>query len=220
MPVAMKKVIGAGDDSLDYLFLAAAGNYGNATTFNRLAIHLGGTAGIITSTLSVPDTGWHHISVALDPVADTLRFTMDDQVDVQTTTRTGTANSGPLTIGAHFNSAGTIDGAFDGLIDELSITDGFLPIAELQPLAAVAPPSPFEITSLQVSADGAMADLTFESDDTRLYTIQHSTNLALDRWVDVQSFVPGEAASTTVTSLPLDSAEPGEFFRVMMVEGL
>ena len=40
MPVAMKKVIGSADNTLDYLFLAAAGNYGDATTFNRLALHL------------------------------------------------------------------------------------------------------------------------------------------------------------------------------------
>ena len=86
--------------------------------------------------------------------------------------------AGPLTIGAHFNSSGNVDSAFDGLIDEVSITDGFLPLNELQPLLAVAPAAPFEITGLQLSADNTTIDLSFSSSDTRLYTIQGSTTLA------------------------------------------
>jgi len=144
MPVAMKKVIGATDSELDYLFLAAAGNYGSATTFRNLALHLG--SGPIISTLAITDTEWHYISVALDPVTNTVRFALDDQIDIQTTTNTGTSNAGPLTIGAHFNGSGNIDSAFDGLIDEVTITDGFLEISELQALSAVASAVPFRIT--------------------------------------------------------------------------
>jgi len=70
MPVVQKKVLGASDAALDYMFLAAAGQYGNATTFDRLALHFGSTP--IISSLAVPDTDWHYISVAFDPVASTV----------------------------------------------------------------------------------------------------------------------------------------------------
>ena len=32
-------------------------------------------------------------------------------------------NAGPLVVGAHFDEAGAVDYAFDGLMDELGITD-------------------------------------------------------------------------------------------------
>jgi hypothetical protein len=220
MPVVQKKVIGAGDADLDYMFLAAAGSYGNATTFNRLAIHLG--SGIITSTLAIPDTDWHHISIALDPVTDTLRFTLDEQVDIRSTALTGAANAGPLIIGAHTNSTGAIDRSFEGLIDELSITDGFLALSELQPLQAVTPAAPFEITANAIAPSGDTLDLTFESDDTRLYHIQRSTDLASDKWTDVRTFIPGASGmtETTTTGIPLDPGAPQEFFRVSTTDGL
>ncbi|MGJ8694689.1 MAG: sulfatase-like hydrolase/transferase [Verrucomicrobiaceae bacterium] len=220
MPLVMKKVIGANDSDLDYLFLATAGNYGDATTFNRLALHLG--SGLVVSSLAIPDTNWHHISVALDPVTDTVRFTLGDQVDTQSTTLTGSANNGPLTIGSHFNSAGNIDSSFDGLIDELSITDGFLSLSELQPLSVVAPAEPFEIKSTQFTTSADTLSLTFESNDTRLYNIQRSNTLEPGSWIDVQTFVPGATGETqtTVTDLPIDPNAPKEFFRVSTKLGL
>ncbi|MDC1448450.1 sulfatase-like hydrolase/transferase, partial [bacterium] len=220
MPVVMKKVIGVNDSELDYLFLAAAGNYGNTTTFNRLAIHLG--SGLILSSLAIPDTNWHHISVALDPVTDTVRFTLDDQIDTQTTTLSGTVSTGPLTIGAHFNSSGNIDSSFDGLIDELSITDGFLSLSELQPLSAVATAEPFTIESTQLATGADTISLTFESNDTLLYNIQRSTTLEPGSWTDVQTFLPGATGQTqtTVTDLPIDPNAPKEFFRVSTKLGL
>lgn len=220
MPLVMKKVIGANDSDLDYLFLAAAGNYGNATTFKNLALHLG--SGLIVSTLSIPDTNWHHISVALDPVTDTIRFTLDDQIDTQTTTLTGTANNGPLTIGAHFNSAGNIDSAFDGCIDELSITDGFLSLTEIQPLSVVASAEPFEIKSTQYTTSADTLSLTFESNDTHLYNIQRSTTLEPGSWTDIQTFVPGASGQTqtTITNLPVTPNAQKSFFRVSTITGL
>ena len=41
------------------------------------------------------------------------------------------ANNGPLVIGGHFNSTGQLDSTFDGLIDELRVTAGFVPESEL-----------------------------------------------------------------------------------------
>ena len=220
MPLVMKKVIGSNDSELDYLFLAAAGNYGNATTFDRLAIHLG--SGLIISSLSIPDTEWHHISVALDPVNDTVRFTLDDQVDTQTTTLAGGANNGPLIIGSHYNSAGNIDSSFDGCIDELSIIDGFLSLAEIQPLSVVANAAPFAITSTQFGTSIDTISLTFESDDTRLYNIQRSTTLEPNSWTDIQTFIPGATGQTqtTITDLPITPNAQQEFFRVSTRTGL
>ncbi|MGJ8645113.1 MAG: sulfatase-like hydrolase/transferase [Luteolibacter sp.] len=219
-PVVMKKVIGTTDSALDYMFLAAAGIYGDVTTFNRLAIHLG--SGTVVSSLAVPDTGWHHISVALNPVTDIVRFTLDDQVDTQSTSVTGTANSGPLIIGAHFNNSSNVDSAFDGLIDEVSITDGFLPLSEIQPLSAINPVEEFRITSLTLSGGGSSIDLAFQSDDTRLYTIQQSTTLHPGGWTDILSSIPGEnaAGETTVVGIPIDSGLSKQFFRVSTTIGL
>jgi choline-sulfatase len=211
-PVVMKKALGAGDGALDYMFLAAAGHFGDATNFDQMALHFG--TGIVFSTLAIPDTGWHFISVAFDPVADLVRFTLDGQTDTQATSASGTRNTGPLVIGAHFNTSGAIDSAFDGLIDELSITDGFLALGELQPLSAVAPLGDFEITELSWSSTGETLELTFDSTDTRLYHIQHSTSLEPGTWSNIRTFVPGSSGTnqTLVTELP--AQEVRGFFRV------
>ena len=181
IPVVMKKLTNTSDTALDYMFLAAAGTYGTATSYNKLALHLGSS--VITSTLAIPDTNWHHISVALDPANNTVRFTLDSQTDAQTTSATGTANNGPLIIGVHFNSSGVIDSAFDGLIDELSITDGFLAPSELQPLAVVTTPTEFEIKQTALSNDGSQLNITFDSTDTRLFAVQRSYTLEPNSWV-------------------------------------
>jgi choline-sulfatase len=133
MPVVQKKVIGAGDSKLDYMLLAAAGSYGGEDNFDKLMLHFG--SGSVVSSLAVPDTNWHFISVAFDPVTKKARFTMDDQIDIhEDVDLHGIVNDGPLIVGAHFNMAGKVDRVFDGLIDELSISDGYLAELELQPL--------------------------------------------------------------------------------------
>jgi choline-sulfatase len=216
MPVVMKKLTNTSDDNIDYMFLAAAGSYGTVSSYNKLALHLG--SAVITSSLAIPDTNWHHISVALDPASNTVRFTLDSQIDTQTTTATGTANNGPLIIGAHFNSSGVIDSAFDGLIDELSIADGFLAPSELQPLAAVSTPAEFRINNTALSSDGSQLSLTFDSTDTRLFTVQRSNTLEPDSWENVRSFIPGASGSTetTVTEIPIGTSQPKAFYRVIM----
>lgn len=215
-PVVTKKVNASLDSTLDYMFLAAAGSYGGATTYNRLALSLGST--LLISSLAIPDTSWHHISVALNPVTDQVRFTLDNQTDIRTTTASGTVNSGPLVIGGHFNSSGVIDRSFDGLIDELSITDGFLALSELQPLAAVAPAAPFEIADFTLTEATGAVTLTFKSNDTRLYTVQKSLSLESGSWSDIRTFIPGAtgASQTTVSNLPLEPGESKAFFRVIL----
>ena len=213
MPVVMKKVIGAADSELDYMFLAAAGSYGGPTDFDKLALLRGDTA--ILSTLSIPDTNWHHISVAIDPVAGVYRFTMDGQEDSGISTAVGTLNNGPVIIGAHFNSSGVIDGAFDGLIDELSITDGFLGPGGLQPLQGIPVPGPFRITSVQDNGNGT-ANLRFESNEQFLYDLEQSTSLQADSWRKVRTFIGGApgANETTFASVPKPAFDRG-FFRVV-----
>ncbi|MBK1831877.1 sulfatase-like hydrolase/transferase [Verrucomicrobiaceae bacterium R5-34] len=216
MPVVMKKPTNTNDTNLDYMFLAAAGNYGSSTSYNCLALHLGSQ--LIISTLAIPDTEWHHISVAVDPATNTVRFTLDSQTDTQTISSTGSSNDGPLIIGAHFTSSGVIDSAFDGLIDELSITDGFLASSELQPLAAVTTPAEFKIRQTTLSNDGTSINLTFDSTDTRLFTVQRSYTLEANSWEDVRSFIPGtsSASETTVEEIPVDPNQPKAFYRVIM----
>ncbi len=196
-PVAQKKIIGAGDADLDYLFLAAAGDYGGATTYDRLALKRGLPTTI--SGLSVPDTNWHHVSVAFDPVTDAVRFTMDDQVDTKTTARTGTKSDGPLIIGAHFNSAGVMDSAFDGLIDELSITVGSLAPEELQPLARAGTPGAFRISRVSRGRAGGLSSVTFESNSGLLYDLQTSRSLNPAQWTTVQSFYGGVSGAPETT---------------------
>ena len=218
MPVVMKRALAATDSNIDYMFLATAGVYGSATSYGRLALVLGSTT--IVSSLAIPDTGWHHISVALDPVADVVRFTLDAQTDTKATTASGIANTGPLIIGAHFNASGVVDYAFDGLMDEISITNGFLAAAELQPLSAIPDQGPFKVESAAFEA-GETITLTFESNENFLYDVQSSPDLSPSSWTTVRSFVPGAtgAATTTVEGLPLPGPDRG-FYRVVRHQGL
>ena len=214
MPIVMKKPTGAGDESLDYLFLATAGRYGDATTFGNLALHLGGA--VIVSSLAIPDTGWHHISVALDPGANRVRFTLDDQVDTRATGATGTSNNGPVLVGVHIDRNGLIDASFDGLLDELSITDGCLPERDLQPLGGIAPPAPFQILGITRTTEGSF-DLTFESRDDLLYDLEQSASLQSASWTKMRTFIPGAlgADETTIRNVASSPADPDFFYRLV-----
>jgi hypothetical protein len=61
----------------------------------------------------------------------------------------------------------------------------FSPKPELKLVGAVASAGPFLIMASAIAPDVDTIELTFESDDTGLYTIQRSTRLQLDRWIDV-----------------------------------
>ena len=217
MPVAMKKIFSDSDTKLDYMFLAAAGNYGDATNYNKLALKLGSTT--IISSLSIPDTNWHHISVAFDPVSETVRFTLDSQTDTKTgITSRGIANNGPLILGAHVNSSGVVDSSFDGLIDEFSITDGVLALSELQPLSNRVLIASFKIIDSTITVENNTYNLSFESNDTQLYTIQKSNTLLEGSWVNVRTHIPGAASAqqTSVIGLAIDPNASKEFFRVIV----
>lgn len=213
MPVVQKKVIGESDTELDYMFLAAAGNYGDGATYDQMALHLGSAT--IISSLAIPDTNWHYISVSFDPNSDTVRFQLDDVTDTQTSiTAVGTANSGPLIIGAHHDGTGTIDSSFDGLIDELSITDGFLDDAELQPLQNYPEP----ITAAQLDApivSDESISLSFGSNSSFLYNVESKEELTDPEWTLEKSLLWDAANGITVD---LDrTAVPSKFFRVRTV---
>ncbi|MDF7826667.1 sulfatase-like hydrolase/transferase [Pontiellaceae bacterium B12227] len=208
MPLVQKKVIGENDSELDYLFLAAAGNYGDSGTYSNMALHLGSS--LIISTLAIPDTGWHYISVSLDPNSDTVRFQLDDQTDTQSTTAFGTANDGPLIIGAHYTSAGAIDSSFDGLIDELSITDGFLAEAERQPLQGYPEPLPAQLYAPTITPEGV--SLSFDSSSSFLYDVESKQRLTDPEWLLEQRFVwdSGDTISVDLGGTTSTSA----FYRV------
>lgn len=216
-PVVQKKVIGNADEAMDYMFLASAGNYGGATDYDKLALHLGG--GIVFSSLAVPDNGWHYISVAFDPVNAVVRFSLDDQADTVSTTLSGTANNGPLVIGAHANSSGTFDMFFDGAIDELTITDGFLAREEQQPLLAVTTPGPFQIVDV-VFTNHPYVDVTFESDETLLYHIQRTSSLHVPDWTNIRTYVPGTTNTTETLTRDVPDGEGSScfYFRVLTAD--
>jgi hypothetical protein len=108
-----------------------------------------------------------------------------------------------------------VDSAFDGLIDELSITDGFLELAALQPLQDLPTPEPFQVTSIAPNLEGTF-DLSFESNENFLYDVERSSTLADGSWTTVRSFLGGAAgtATTTVTELPR-STGTRSFYRVV-----
>jgi arylsulfatase A-like enzyme len=209
MPVVQKKVIGAADSDLDYMFLATAGSFGENSSYSNIAVRLGST--IIVSSLSIPDTEWHYIGVALDPVSDTVRFILDDQIDEQSTTATGTSNSGPLVIGAHLDASGSVDSSFDGLIDELSITDGFLALEELQPLERIPEPTPFSLQSISMVSN--KLELTAASNPLYLYDLESKETLNDAEWKLEQSYVQGES-NAMAFALDIPTSSTSKFFRV------
>lgn len=153
MYIAQKKGV-ATDNFQDYAFLLS-GNRGGipagaiffdngsySATGRNLQVEFGDGSQIIAfrSNLNVPTSGWAHISAAFDGV-QTVRFTLDtnlgdDLVDSTETIIAGaafgtTTNTGTLIIGAKKNNAGAIAQAFDGLLDEVRISSGVVPVNQL-----------------------------------------------------------------------------------------
>ena len=210
MPVVMKKVIPFADSQLDYLFLATAGQFGSGSNFANLGLITAN--GSVISSLSIPDTNWHHISVSFDPVADTVRFTMDDQVDIRTgITFSGLANTGPLVIGAHIDVAGNVDSAFDGLMDEVSVSAGYLSLEELQPLLNIPDPEPVRLSLSAIAADGLT--LQYACNPLHLYEIESKQRLSDPEWKIEQSFV-WSAALTNSLTLSTPTSQMSKFYRV------
>ena len=119
-----KSSTGVGDDAVNYSLLAS--NDGGT-----LKMQLGNgvdSNAQIDSSLRITDKNWHYISAAFDPVTDVIRFMLDDQIETKTgITFTPAGNDGELTIGGHYNNSGSLEAwTFDGMIDEIRISSGFL----------------------------------------------------------------------------------------------
>ena len=162
--IVHKKDHTASDAASSFFFMAKAGNLLPGTSDQSvmaLGLPDGTTTHMIYSTLGlsgVADNDWHHMSVAVDRSSGNVRFTLDDQVDLQTsvaavTSHPGWNNSDPLFIGAHpaTFTASRPNGANWGLyggVDELRISDTYLSTSQL-----LAVPEP---TSLALAAVGAL----------------------------------------------------------------
>ncbi|MBX3420126.1 MAG: PEP-CTERM sorting domain-containing protein [Pirellulaceae bacterium] len=149
MYIAQKKASGVTDNFTDYAFLIS-GNRGGigagisyydngsySATGRNLHVEFGDGSQIVAfrSNLNVPTSGWAHISAAFDG-SQTVRFTLDtDLTDnvigaietiVAGSSFTTSTNTGTLIIGAKKNNAGAIAQAFDGLLDEVRISNNMV----------------------------------------------------------------------------------------------
>ena len=139
--IVQKKGIAAGGATLDYLFLAQAGdapenlprNYGKNADFTGRELGIifgnGSETWMVTSNFQINDGDWHHVSVSLDAVRNKIRFTIDEvsqRIDFDEIGHT--TNDGPLLIGAHTNANGNYNQFLRGAIDEVRITEGVLPL--------------------------------------------------------------------------------------------
>lgn len=111
-------------------------NYGKQGGFTgRELVVQFGTAGntwSVTSNLEIDDNEWHHISVAKDNSALTVRFGLDGVFETHTyPPMYQHANDGPLLVGAHTNQAGQFNQYLRGDIDEFRISPGVRSVHEL-----------------------------------------------------------------------------------------
>lgn len=144
--VHKKRIDGVADEYTEYAFVVAGGGYSTKSLFGKhadasgreLVLLLGapgqskdGLARIV-SHLEVTPGRWHYISVSFDPLADQVRFVLDDQVELLHVPLSAIYKSdGPLIIGGHFSSEAQNRHPFHGAIDELRISRGALPIEDL-----------------------------------------------------------------------------------------
>jgi hypothetical protein len=102
----------------------------------------------VLSAISIEDTGWHHVSMAWDPLRQEVRFELDGQVDVQRFVNKGlNPNGHRFAIGAHVNESGNWNQGVRGLVDEARIRRGIVPLDELLD-------RPFEPASSDDDGDG------------------------------------------------------------------
>ncbi len=144
--VHKKPVAGVADSDTEYAFVVAGGGYSTQALFGKrqdvsgreLVLLLGaprqsedGLARIV-SHLEVTRGRWHYVSVSFDPLADQVRFVLDDQVETLHVPLFAVHMSdGPLIVGGHFSSEGENRHPFQGAIDELRISRGALPLESL-----------------------------------------------------------------------------------------
>lgn len=144
------------DGRIEWAFLVQSGNIHEACDYGvfsdgpyptgrQLAVVLGvGSADTndkwcVISALSIEDTGWHHVSMAWDPLRNEVRFELDGVADVQRFMNRGlNPNGHRFAVGAHVNDSGTWNQGVRGLVDEVRIRRGIVPLDDLldRPFAA------------------------------------------------------------------------------------
>ena len=140
---------GAGRDA-EFVFLVNGDRYvrSNRVTYGKadgrtgreMVLYFGvpdspginGTIGV-ASHLEVADSDWHFVSAAYDARRGRVRFVVDDEVDLVEAVPSGLVRRGnaPLIVGGHYRpspAGGSLASSFDGMIDELRISPGVLPI--------------------------------------------------------------------------------------------
>lgn len=137
---------GASDTQVDYgVVFASSGRFGSTANGTLVLVQGdGSSANNTVSGLRITDTAdWHYISVAFDAPNDLVRFIIDDQTATiaYNSAFAAVANNEELIIGAHKNAVNNIDALFDGKIDELRISSGFLDTSELLNAAAIPAPA-------------------------------------------------------------------------------
>jgi len=102
-------------------------NYG-ATMEGELVLARGnGSQILIGSGLTCTDlASWHYVSVAFDADNNDVRFILDDATSIVHSELNASVNGQPLAIGGEVGFR-----YFDGLIDEVRISNAFLPVEDL-----------------------------------------------------------------------------------------
>lgn len=162
-----KKAI-AGDSTADYTIRVQRGDsspgvsYGKTSGFSgrELQIVFGTGSGVwnVTSHLELDDLQWHHVSIACDLEAGTIRFGLDGAFEtIAFGDDPRVRNVGALLVGAHRNAQGVRNQFLRGSIDELRIEPRFVPVEQLLDAPGVDCNSNGELDALEILS-GASGD--------------------------------------------------------------
>lgn len=148
---------------------------------NRLTSHVDNDTGVI-------DGNWHNVTITFEGPDNEILYFIDGSV--QTTTQdtqenpesVGTFDNNPR-IGAKFNN-GSVDGYYNGDIDDFRIYDRRLSKPEIDALVALTSPSGFEVTERDTPTlikgardkGGAISRYEFENDVTDSWGQLDATN--------------------------------------------
>ncbi|MFZ9690812.1 MAG: PA14 domain-containing protein, partial [Phycisphaerales bacterium] len=133
------------DTSLEYALYVRGGNlptsvgenFGKSGGFTgqEIVVRFGDGEGFdwaVTSNLEAPGGVWSHVSVAFDPSLGRVRFGVDGAFETfEIPLRRRTIRNGPVIIAAHTNTSGAFNQYFNGAIDELRMSRGFLAASQL-----------------------------------------------------------------------------------------
>ncbi|MGA1398953.1 MAG: PA14 domain-containing protein [Phycisphaerales bacterium] len=133
------------DTSLEYALYVRGGNlptsvgenFGKSGGFTgqEIVVRFGDGEGFdwaVTSNLEAPGGVWSHVSVAFDPSLGRVRFGVDGAFEtIEIPLRRRTIRNGPVIIAAHTNTSGAFNQYFNGAIDELRMSRGFLAASQL-----------------------------------------------------------------------------------------